>query len=156
MNCGKSIPEGQKHCEDCRKMPPDRMSDYLIGSSDEKTIRRRSKGHIWLVVGALIIFSILIGIAYTMMSLFPTEQIRERQAERCRARLADVKEAVNNYVADNGVLPPDGRLNEDHALATGGYIEPPNCPSTGNYYIIEYRNGELFVICDSKLKGHEL
>ncbi|MBN1288595.1 MAG: hypothetical protein JXA49_03040 [Actinobacteria bacterium] len=137
-------------------MPLDRMSEYMSVSSSQRAVKRRYNDHIWLIAGTLVLLSMLIGTAYALLTLVPTEQIYERQAERCRARLNDVKAAVDDYVSDNGELPPDGRLNEDHALTVGGYIKPPKCPSTGNYYIIEYRNREVFIICDSKLEGHEI
>ena len=159
LKCGKEIDPGRNVCEDCGVMG-EREVRELLAAPQSKYRAPRHHNTVWFIVLAIVLFSIVIGLGYVLLSMLPnsTKIKTEAQANLCHRQLQKVQDAIAKYFKNSSQNPPPGRLTPQSALVLDRYVNTaPTCPTTGHYYLIARTKGGAYtVICDSKLAGHKL
>lgn len=160
LNCGKPIEPGKNYCDECSRIGKAKVEE-LFGNMDGSDYRRkgrRSQGR-WLVVGLLFLFLTMLGIALAIAFMLPSgpEFEKAAQAAVCRENLEIISGEIGEYLRVEGEYPPVGTLDEEHVLVVDRYmLEPPACPTTGDYYVLVEESGKVVVRCDSGLEGHDI
>lgn len=160
--CGTVINESGtdagEYCEDCRAKEEKRIERLLaVAELERPRPPRRLRGR-WLIIAMLAVAAILVATAAGLVISVPTDpEFRERsQASVCRSNIRRVQLAADRYFQANGTLTPPGRVGGSHPLLIDQYIvEPPRCPTTKRYYVVEEVETGRRARCDSGIAGHE-
>lgn len=155
---GESAAGAEQYCEECLAEEEKRIERLLTVAEmsmpgPPRRLRRR-----WLIVSMLAAATILIATATGLVISVPTDtEFRERtQASVCRSNIRRVQLAADRYFQANGTFAPPGRVSGSHPLLIDQYMkEPPRCPTTRRYYVIEESEAGSRAKCDSGIAGHE-
>lgn len=159
LKCGKEIEPGSNFCENCGVLGEQEVRELLSGQQSEYRVLRQHNT-VWFIIIAVLLFSIVAGLGYGLLSMIPnSKKIKaEAQANICHRDLQKLQDAVDKYYEDSKQNPPPGRVSPQSVLVTDLYINSaPTCPTTGHYYVIKRTaSGPYTVYCDSGLPGHKL
>ena len=167
LKCGKEIDPPGKFCEECGALGERETRDALSGpQSNYKP--RREHNTVSFIVLAVVLFAIIGGLGYAMLTLLPnSKKIQtEAQANICHRNLVSIQQAIDKYYQNSHLYPPPGKLTTQSPLVVDRYIKNvPTCPTTGHDYILKssgisnpsnQQQARVTVHCDSGLKGHTL
>jgi len=168
LKCGKEIDPPKQFCETCGALPEQELRDALSGSQS-KYKPNRSHNSIWFAILAIVLFSIVGGVGYAMLTLLPnSKKIQtEAQANICHRNLVSLQQTIDKYYKNSHMYPPAGKIDASSPLVVDRYVKNvPTCPTTHHDYIIKVTQStslsnpgqmpKVTVYCDSGLKGHSL
>ena len=98
LKCGKEIDPPRKFCEECGALGEREMRDALSGSQS-KYKPRREHNTVSFIILAVVLFAIVGGLGYTMLTLLPnSKKIQtEAQANICHRNLVNIQQAIDKY-----------------------------------------------------------
>jgi len=159
LKCGKEIEPGNDYCRECAAGDEEQVGRIMALTARAVARPPRRVDNRWVILSMFAFAVILIVVAAAVVLSMPRGKkfAQAAQATICRSNLRQVQEAISSYDTTNGTFPPTGRVDAQHPLVLDQYLKnPPRCPTTHHYYVIEKDGTGYRAICDSGLAGHSI
>jgi hypothetical protein len=159
LKCGKEIDKGNNFCSECGALPERELVELMDTGPVSGYRPPREHRTFWTVVIAVILAGLVIGTAFSLLTMVPTNaRFKEKtRANICHNNLVMVEKQINTYYTNTRQYPPTGKIGPKSPLLVDKYLKSvPHCPSTGHEYLIQVQGGKYIPVCDSGLSGHHL